>query len=309
MFFRQVCATVLKNKPIFQPKSELSEELIAEVVAAVKKRFVKGPIYSVHHSRVKDDSFIRSTQHIPNTNFLATAGPKDKDELIDFFNDTLFRDPPITHIVALGNRLTESDCRTKGIDFLNYYKKSYHVGPYYVSSQLINGGFSTRLTEKESKPNIYAETKITISTPDLRKNVTVIGIELKDGGFIDLKDDPNDKKKEVLWKIFRIAKTNPVLVHCKFGHGRTGHLILIMELLKHYSTAFSGDASNVIAENIMGILDNMRKQRPGLVHTRKQIIEAINNVIVLQRYGLEKGYIAQAEDNTPPEKTLRVRSS
>ena len=299
-FLHKIKRDLSKNQnPAVIQEAELSPEMIAQVISAVKKRFIKGPIYSKGHSKVKDKSFIRPSNSIPNSNFSAAAGPKNEEDLINFFKDTLFRDPPIAYIIAIGNRVSELDACPAGVDFLNYYmkKNSYDVGPYHITRQHLGGSYVFLHGHEESKPNIFTESEITVSTKKDTKSVRVIGIELKDGSYIDLKDDINDKKKEILWKIFRISVEHPVFVHCKHGHGRTGHLILTMELLKNYSSIFSSDDPDVITERVLEILNNMRQQRPGLVHSTKQITEAINNTIILRLYALEKNYEFPIADN------------
>lgn len=299
-FLHKIKRNLSKNKnPTVTQESEPSPEMIDQVISTVKKRFIKGPIYSKGHSKVKDKSFIRASNSIPDTNFSAAAGPKNEEDLINFFKDTLFRDPPITYIIALGNRVSELDACPAGVDFLNYYmkKSSYDVGPYHITRQHLGGGYVFYPGHEESKPNIFTESEITVSTEEDNKRVRVIGIELKDGSYIDLNNDNNERKKEILWKIFRISVEHSVFVHCKHGHGRTGHLILTMEILKNYSTIFSSDNPDVITEHILEILNNMRQQRPGLVHSTKQITEAIHNALILRRYALEKGYEFPIADN------------
>lgn len=299
-FLHEIKRNLSKNKkPTVKQELGPSPEIIAQVIRTVKKHFIKGPIYAKEHARIKDKSFIRPSNSIPNTNFSATAGPKNADDLIRFFKDTLFRDPPIAYIIAIGNRVSELDTCPAGVDFLNYYmkKKSYDVGPYHVTRKHLGGSYVFHHGHEESKPNIFTESEIIVSTEGDNQRARVIGIELKDGSYIDLNVDPNDQKKEILWKIFKISVEHPVVVHCKHGHGRTGHLILTMEILKNYSTIFSSDDPDVITERILEILNNMRQQRPGLVHGTKQITEAIHNAIVLRRYALEKGYEIPIADN------------
>ncbi len=292
-FLHRAKRQVLKNKNTALPQElEPSVEFIDQVIKTVKKNFIIGPIYSKEHTRIKDDSFIRSSNSITNTNFSAAAGPKNEKDLINFFKDTVFHDPPISCIIAIGDRLSELDTCPSGIDFLNYYmkKNSYTVGHYCITRKHLNGSYSFHHENKVSKPNIFTESEIMVSKKEVDKNIKVIGLELKDGSYIDLNSDVTHQKKEILWKIFRISSEHSVFVHCKHGHGRTGHLILTMEILRNYSTIFSSDDPDVTAERILKILDNMRQQRPGLVHSVKQITEAINNAIILRRYGIEKGY-------------------
>lgn len=298
MFFQQGTKHTLSKKRF--SFHERDPRFLNEVINKIKKDFIEGPAYSRQHKKIKDHTFIRPSNTIPDTHFFAAAGPKNEEDLINFFKDTLFREPPISCIVALGNRLSETDTCHKGIDFLNYYMKesSYDIGSYHVSREYLGGRF--RQKNEESRPDVYAESELTVSDGKENKSIKVIGVELKDGTCIDLNNDHDDRKKEILWKIFRLSVEGQVYVHCKHGHGRTGHLILTMEILNQYSRVFLHDDPDYVAERIREILDNMRQQRPGLVHTEKQMTMAITNAITLSSYAREKGYEFPAPDLTRP---------
>ena len=58
--------------------------------------------------------------------------------------------------------------------------------------------------------------------------------------------EPVVEVKELLWQLSQ--QTSPLLIHCKAGIGRTGHLILTLELIKHYSEIFASNEPTKIAQ-------------------------------------------------------------
>jgi protein tyrosine phosphatase len=301
MFFRSV------KQPVNTESTEPSLSFVERVIKIAKKDYVHGSVYALQHSRVTDASFIRNTNHILGTHFIASTGPRDKADTINFINDTAFHDPQINYIVAIGDKLSELDACPIKADFLNYFigNNKQILGHYSVSRQQLNGGKRHVLSEHETSPDVFIESKLSISYKSIVKEMSVIGIELKDGRSIKLKHDTDDVIKEILWKIFIISLDNPVLIHCKHGHGRTGHLILTLEILKHYSTLFASDDPEVVAKNILNLLTDVRSQRPGLVRAPRQFIEAIRNAYLLHRYGLDKGYdVSFAADTHPCSKNV-----
>ncbi|KTD64332.1 protein-tyrosine phosphatase family protein [Legionella spiritensis] len=299
MFFQQTPRETPPTSP--DPlKSKREAKFVEQIISRAKKRFITGPKYRHQQPKTKDGAFLRSANHIPGTRFIAAAGPRGQTSLENFLTDILSHDPPVSSVVALGDRLSDSDKCAKGDDFLNYYNKDYRAGNYLVSARLCKGEFRTIPTDKSSTPLTFAQSKVTVGTGSESIQFTVTALELADRQYLDLNEDPDDKKKEILWNIFRIDHEQPVLVHCRHGHGRTGHLIFMMELLRHYDNIFAAGDPEIAADAILEILENIRTPRPGLVHSREQFTSAIRNVILLHQYGLEKGYIARAEeeDNT-----------
>ncbi len=249
----------------------------------------------------ENDFTYYSANKIQGSNFIAAAGPKiaaipmdlaDTDNRIhhsveDLFDNTLFNDAfPIANIIALGTDISRE--KTNGIDFWDYctQEEKTEIGKYMVNTQVNYGsGFNP------IDPKGMVKSTLTVSTKKEQKELNVTFISIRDNTAIDLSDD---RVKEELWRQYQLSKTQKTLIHCASGVGRTGHLILIFELLKDYAEIFSGNKAKKSAQKIHKILERIRENRPALVNTRDQFKTAINNAHILHQYALEKKYISSS---------------
>lgn len=292
MFFQETARREQEKKAA--GKAEKDANLIDQVSECLSKTFVKGAQYGAMRKRIKDLVFLRSTNTLPDSPFIATSGPKNQKDLCRFITDILSCPPQLT-IVALGDRLSADsldenpNADVKRYDFMNYYIRDYTVGPYTIRHRMVDGHFRWR--GSVGTPVIFAESKLKFSAPNEAKTVRVIGLQLEDGCAIDLRDDPFSQKKEMLWHLFIRSWQDSILVHCKYGHGRTGHLILTLQVLRHYDEVFSDDDPALIAARVSGLLRAMRQQRPHLVQNLNQLTMAVRNAWILCHYALEQGYI------------------
>lgn len=120
------------------------------------------------------------------------------------------------------------------------------------------------------------------------KSLNVISIPIVDMKTIDLIHDNHNQLKHLLWKIYKISLKEPVLIHCAAGIGRTGHLVLMLEIIKHYEKIFSSQKPDLIANEIYEVLERIRQNRPALVANKEQFIEAIRNAEIMHHYILEQ---------------------
>lgn len=283
---------------------------VEQVIAEAKKTFTPGREFARHKPLVKkwlffrptepfkDNRFKRNAHWLPETNYIASTGPSIDKEIPAFLEDTVYNPyRPIHQVVALGHCLAYNDYTYR--DFYDYCLKERleHFGPYHVRIKRSSGGSKTTVSEHQIYPKKLVQSRLMItpddstgSRPD-RLNVTLIS--LRDGCALDLSDAKRAPLKEVLWQLFLKSLNEPILVHCTAGEGRTGHLILTLEILRFYTFVFSGKDASKSAAQIHDILNDMRTARPALVHNEKQFEMAIRNAGILYQYGLQKRLAAE----------------
>lgn len=269
----------------------------------------------------KDDYFTWDANRIEGTNFIAAQGPQDTKDMGVFVANTVFNARlPINHVVALGN------CQSYGYGhvFQNFYDYSIYereevFGDYKSVIQKISGepSFSE---SGQCMPNgiVQSRLQITPANGDVKQkpkqlNVTVIGLVDNTSLYLaggekeidqtSISSWPRflqscEERKEVLWQLYQISLREPILIHCTSGVGRTGHIILTLEILKNYDRLFVSNNPQIIAAGIHEILNRIRRNRPALVFVDEQFETAIRNAEILHQYALKKGYIQASTANT-----------
>jgi protein tyrosine phosphatase len=245
--------------------------------------------YSCLHPRVEDSNFTIDANLIKGTNFIAAAGPQAKCTLGDFFENTVFhREIPIYRVIALGDTLSNGQGSRQ--DFYNYItreeKQSLDKFNYSIQKENLKGKYTTAQSGQVFPQTIIESTiSVTPIGKEDTRELKITLINLKDGEAIDLTEDKDDVLKDILWQCL-LEKGNK-LVHCKAGLGRTGHLILTLEILKNYTEIFSKDPK-IAAAKILEIVERIREDRFGLILTKEQFTAAIRNAHILYQYGLKK---------------------
>jgi len=253
----------------------------------------------------KDNNFISyDANQIEGTNFIASAGPKPLD-VGNFLKSMAFNNHlEIKEIVALGAYLG-SDYYEESQDFCDYMSESNiffnHSDFIVVDVDKISGQIDRTLlglclpqTIVKSKLTLklYEGEYTTFTAHELVKikkmNVTLY--PLSDGRPIKLSQmkpgQELEQTLEILWQLFQKSLKEYIVVHCAAGLGRTGHLILFLELLKHYDEIFASQDPVIIAKEILKVLERLRKNRPSLVLEISQFSHAIRNTEILHRYDL-----------------------
>jgi protein-tyrosine phosphatase len=301
---KEICAEILENKP--SPTPLKPRDLTCSTILLYEDPFF--PIYDANW--------------IAGSNFIAAKGPQIKNiaNLIQeiLFNPKQAEKPRITTIVGLGCILSngkeypdfinysfddrnESERGTvpaKTVDYVNEKANlKYHVAvtneyvsPRYVineDSSFPAGFIRSKLEVVDTRDN--AEDKST-------KQLEAILIAIPDGDplFLEGKNPETEKLIELLWTLAQKSKTEGIVFHCRGGHGRTGNLILTLEILKNYESIFASGDPDIIADNIEQTLNRIRANRPPLVTNLDQYRMAIKNAHIIYSYAFEKKYIQEA---------------
>ncbi len=256
---------------------------------------------------LKDDKFTSwEANCITGTNFIAARGPVVIGDIKSLMADTAFHPSlQIKSIVVLSSDfISQDDFTTPGVVYdycvspppmqcgdYNVECKSDAKSSYDKQTKVtkLNGVATSKLTVQKMVTGADSK-RTSVDTKEL--DVTVIG--LPDGRSFELKDEAIDIKEKFL-SLYEKSLQEKIFVHCLAGCGRTGLLILMLELTKQYSNVFNSPKPEVVAANIHLVLNRLRTTRPGLVFTEDQFAAAIRNAKVLHDYRLEKQAKLRAE--------------
>ena len=240
---------------------------------------------------VRGEPFNMDATGIPNTHFIASAGPR-LATMEAFIQDTAYHPTRSTlQVVALGDGTDYHDAAFQ--DFHDYCLKPRETkyGRYHAVIKRISGEATTDARYEQTTPHgiVQSELHVDINGTD-KRIIPVTVFEVNDGYSIKFIKSTKDIK-EVMWGIFQLSLRGDIWVHCASGIGRTGHFILTMEILKHYDEIFSSDTEQAAADKILALLTNMRSVRIGMVLAEEQFSDAIINAQILYHFALAKGYI------------------
>jgi len=277
----------LKNKL----REEIQSELTNNAKPAEKRKNRGADFYYLY---VDPHFHNYDANWLANSNFIALHGPTEFNAARCFYNllfsEAARKKPKVTTIIGLGSCLKEGYQ-----DFFNYslddrteeekqitpckelqiederFQLAYQLN---IQNTYVSPGYNLETKDKDF-PEGFATSQLTITnTKDitLSHNLKALLIAVKDGGCIKLNgnDDDTKKLKENLWQISQEVDLTAVAVHCTMGVGRTGHLILMLELLKNYKEVFSSQNVETINNNIDAIVTRMRTNRIPLIHSEQQ---------------------------------------
>jgi len=288
-------------------QQEYDSEFLRLTLEEAKKLFVSG--YQVRRLQTdkKDPRFLGDIVQIPETKLFAASGP-DSSQMVNFFLDTIDnKNIEIKHVIAIGTR-AGLEPQYRGEDFFDYCvsQRTIHIDPYDVEVVPIKGSSHTDAQVWNSYPDsiITSQVHLKNQTEPLASEkilkVAVLPVDEEEGFSID--DSSDDEVKEMVWRLYAASLSENTLIHCSLGLGRTGQLILLFEILRHYERIFLQSDPKLAAVEIDTILRDMRKSRGGLVLTEKHYALAITSADCLRRYAEKKELLStmQSEDDVSP---------
>lgn len=259
---------------------------------------------------------------ISGTTYIAAGGPQTANDVVNFIKTFIDNPsyPAIKQVIALGSCLANGS----GIyqDYFDYciQPKTQYYAHYKITLINQTGEFNIPLSELQISPFSYMTSTLAIETENETHTLTVHILPLARSEILLLNEE-NDKPntnpltaqkptRETLWQLFKLTHDQPTLIHCSSGIDRTGHLILLFEVLKEYRRIFSQNHISACAERILTIIQRIRKYRPCLIMTNEQLQAAITNADELYRYAIKKNYdinqhllpktVALADENPIP---------
>ncbi len=207
---------------------------------------------------------------LPNSNYVAAEGPNDiglngmptHGGIARFFENTLFNHAfPIKLILAIGHYGSQE---TRG-DFAYYFGDGAHsYSTFDESSQ-----YAVQSRRVNTIVNEY----------ELRVEHSSGSIQVAQLFWLpvaDLQPLPADRNVILaLAQVYKLSRSEPVIIHCAAGVGRTGTAILTFKILDHYAAIFGSTDPVYAATQIRKLLVGIRTVRPAFVTTRKQLASAI----------------------------------
>jgi len=299
-----------------------SAELVDRVINIAKKNFQSGFIHNkAMDEKVNNDFIIRekfryskyvqprddcfpyyNANRIQGTHLVAACGPFRKEMVGRFFDATVFNEKkPVMQVLALGTHLSKLDEYGNFRDFFDYCSGldiCTLYDDYKVISTRINGNVYHYEHYKYTGITGILNSKLKIYKDILTcKELTVTVYPLEDMFPILLDSDVKEQykysdqnslsleaRKKTLFELYQSSLKEPLLIHCHSGFGRTGHVILMFEILREFDRIWASGTDEMIAAEIQNILNRIRESRSGLVYTEDQFTIAIKNAIILKEY-------------------------
>jgi protein tyrosine phosphatase len=263
-----------------------------------------------------DDYFDTYNAHrLRKSNLIPVAGPKTQEHLAYFFDNMVFH-PRITikKIVALGSRLTPfSRNWSSSRGFLAYFLEKPKKDAQFTVKTTVTRKIKAKKysyshdPDKQQPDEKYFEKTFDEKQILIKQDIDVIRshllIKKEDSEdskkleiiFIKQEDEHplrllNDNIRKALWDTFINSLEEPIVIHCAAGLGRTGQLILTVEILRHSEEIFHAENEEKAAEKIHEIVNRIRENRWLMISTDKQFTQAIENAYDLYQYGIKLGF-------------------
>lgn len=316
-----------QEEPLFEKKNPLE---IDKIIEKASSTFVDGTVYAKAFKTKHDLEFLcnylNSITWIPGSNLIAAVAPHMiKNALVQL---NYLKKHNVSQIIGLGNYLANKYALSdiNYADFVDYcLEKRTLLSEEDAQTKLIVSAadrldISNTISaiEYANKGNRRPQNLLHHSRLNYMTNQSEFKLdfhffrleglnhhrlsESQKQGFINLNEDTNDQMKSAIWTIYQKSLKEPVLVQCANGTGRTGHFILMLEILKNYEAIVNSKSIENAVQQIHGLLENIRGLQPMMVHNREQFEKAIHNASEIYQYALKKGFIKQ-ETALETEKT------
>jgi hypothetical protein len=286
----------------------IRKTLTTQIKTGLKKD-AAGRIYKIEQTaypRLVEEAYADTDANtIPGSNFIASYGPRTQT-LENFIESIVLNETyPVKQIIALGACLAYGQWEYQ--DFFDYCvvpdsEIPREAGKYKLEIPAPHGQYSQTESHHQTFPNSFLQTTVRITSPgEQHRAVKVTVLPLDDNASITFTEDdelpgpPGYSSKrpikyQQMWQLFAATCQERTLVHCAAGVGRTGHLILTFEILRHYHHIFASSDPKICAQKIHDILTRMRFNRPCLVNVEQQFCDAIANAVSLYNYACSKQY-------------------
>jgi hypothetical protein len=321
-FYLSFYKKYLANQYVAKLESEIREEIKAGIPcpASANRKTLEERCYFTYADNCFPDY---NANWINGSNVIAMQGAASDSYVAVLMQSLLFSEtmkdkPQVTTIIALGNCLRGPD--DGSADFYNYcfddrdpasndmragktfavetnpkkYKEFDIELPYLKHSITVKNRYAspvyTRVDRKDF-PSGFVSSELNVSG----KKLDALLIAIPDGHCLDLEDDNSENimLKELLWKISQKSSQEATAVHCMGGIGRTGHMILTLEIIKNYQRIFASDNPAKIAQAIQAIVDRIRENRVAMIASLDQYLVAIQNADLVYQYALDKKYVTE----------------
>ncbi len=261
------------------------------------------PIKKHQWRQFYDARFPQYNANVVN-NLVAGGGPRSPEEAGEFFHSLI--EAKIKYVIGYGEHVGTGASESSHFCFLDYFLPPEN----YTITYLYNGGkIEVSLVTRNGIPfkidddkllyypsdENFLQTKLkVIDIPDRESKrerkeseVTVTYHQLTDNWYAEL-NSKNDALRDIYLEHYEQIYEGPVFIHCASGVGRTGLAILTLEILRHFNKIFQKDKEYKSAAEILKIVSQIRKTRPGLIWTDNQLEWAIRNAVALAEHANNK---------------------
>jgi protein tyrosine phosphatase len=268
----QILVDELKSNPLFKKKLYQNSQL-EDLIEGKRENQTTWLQYA-------NEDFDYCANKIKGTQFIAANGPRDLQELDKFMAMLTTHTPAIEHIVCLGNVV-------KNRDFLDYYshRGEIRTAHYKISSHLRD---EDKGIEDTSCIGYHiSDISITNIKTGVKNSIKVYHLMIPDNCPIDISyllAQKNKKLLDIFLKLSQIVLTNPLLVHCKYGVGRSGNLIWLLLLFANQKDLSKSTNDEMIAKKIMTLFNMICETRPAFVTELSQFKSGIEGGFYLDEY-------------------------